>query len=121
MREWPGCSAIDPLPAEPGRVECVAERGTLRHGEGETMPWVVRDVVHDINRAVGRRWQGLDSLLPDPGDLPEGCMAPLVANGANGRPAGLGVCHHQHIPAGDRKSTRLNSSHRTISYAVFCL
>src|SRR5207248_8046381 len=27
------------------------------------------------------------------------------------------------IPAavGDRKSTRLNSSHRTISYAVFCL
>src|SRR5207248_10289008 len=24
-------------------------------------------------------------------------------------------------PAGDRKSTRLNSSHRTISYAVFCL
>src|SRR5438094_5664094 len=24
-------------------------------------------------------------------------------------------------PAEDRKSTRLNSSHRTISYAVFCL
>src|SRR6266540_6119423 len=24
-------------------------------------------------------------------------------------------------PAGDRKSTRLNSSHITISYAVFCL
>src|SRR5207248_11589163 len=24
-------------------------------------------------------------------------------------------------PLGDRKSTRLNSSHRTISYAVFCL
>src|SRR5438094_6606517 len=25
------------------------------------------------------------------------------------------------VTAGDRKSTRLNSSHRTISYAVFCL
>src|SRR5207248_11478199 len=25
------------------------------------------------------------------------------------------------FPVGDRKSTRLNSSHRTISYAVFCL
>src|SRR5437867_9524425 len=25
------------------------------------------------------------------------------------------------IPFSDRKSTRLNSSHRTISYAVFCL
>src|SRR5437867_10463257 len=25
------------------------------------------------------------------------------------------------VHSGDRKSTRLNSSHRTISYAVFCL
>src|SRR5947207_3802114 len=25
------------------------------------------------------------------------------------------------LPAGDRKSTRLNSSHTVISYAVFCL
>src|SRR5437879_10913303 len=28
---------------------------------------------------------------------------------------------HQSAPARDRKSTRLNSSHRCISYAVFCL
>src|SRR5207249_11152376 len=28
--------------------------------------------------------------------------------------------HHAH-PRGDRKSTRLNSSHVSISYAVFCL
>src|SRR5207248_6977366 len=30
---------------------------------------------------------------------------------------------HRHLPEllADRKSTRLNSSHRTISYAVFCL
>src|SRR5437867_5673021 len=28
---------------------------------------------------------------------------------------------HRRARAGDRKSTRLNSSHRTISYAVFCL
>src|SRR2546430_8970093 len=27
----------------------------------------------------------------------------------------------QHAPAGDRKSTRLNSSHSQISYDVFCL
>ena len=59
------------------------------------MPWVVRDAVDDINRAVGRRWQGLDRLLPGRADLPEGCAAPLVASGANGRPAGLGVCRHQ--------------------------
>src|SRR5438270_7560298 len=30
------------------------------------------------------------------------------------------VVHHQR-PARDRKSTRLNSSHSQISYAVFCL
>src|SRR5699024_11904650 len=30
--------------------------------------------------------------------------------------------HHSHLPASlDRKSTRLNSSHVSISYAVFCL
>ncbi len=63
------------------------------------MPWVVRDVVDDLNKAVGRRWQGLDRLLPEPGDLPEGCMAPLVARGPNGRPVGLGVCHHQRVLA----------------------
>src|SRR5438309_8677101 len=27
----------------------------------------------------------------------------------------------QHVPVLDRKSTRLNSSHSSISYAVFCL
>src|SRR3712207_7326421 len=34
------------------------------------------------------------------------------------------VCHHVRVPArvpADRKSTRLNSSHANISYAVFCL
>src|SRR3712207_7082222 len=29
--------------------------------------------------------------------------------------------HHRHAGEGDRKSTRLNSSHANISYAVFCL
>src|SRR5207248_4798236 len=39
---------------------------------------------------------------------------------AAGRHAGgLRLCHPHR--GRDRKSTRLNSSHRTISYAVFCL
>src|SRR2546426_5056100 len=29
--------------------------------------------------------------------------------------------HHECVRTGDRKSTRLNSSHLVISYAVFCL
>src|SRR5690348_17553906 len=39
---------------------------------------------------------------------------------AHGRPASH---RHGHLlrPARDRKSTRLNSSHPSISYAVFCL
>src|SRR5437763_4370551 len=35
--------------------------------------------------------------------------------------AGGGRKKHRVFPPGDRKSTRLNSSHRCISYAVFCL
>src|SRR5581483_2065044 len=33
----------------------------------------------------------------------------------------LFAIHHQLVPKRDRKSTRLNSSHANISYAVFCL
>jgi GNAT superfamily N-acetyltransferase len=62
------------------------------------MPWVVREAVRDLNRAVGRRWHAIDPLLPDPSTLPAGCGEPLVVNGDSGRVAGLGVCVHQHLP-----------------------
>jgi GNAT superfamily N-acetyltransferase len=63
------------------------------------MPWLVPDVVNEVNKAVAERWHDLDPLLPEPLDLPEGCMVPLVAAGEHGRPAGLGVCTHQDVPA----------------------
>jgi GNAT superfamily N-acetyltransferase len=69
------------------------------------MPWVVRDAVDDINRAVGRRWHGLDPWLPSRAELPEGCTAPFVAAGTNGRPAGLAVCRHEHVPDGTLNQT----------------
>src|SRR3712207_9313271 len=56
-----------------------------------------------VHRAVA-----LDVLL-----VPE--VPPEVDSGA-GVVGGL-----QHLEAEDRKSTRLNSSHANISYAVFCL
>jgi GNAT superfamily N-acetyltransferase len=62
------------------------------------VPWVVRDTVRDINRAVARRWQAIDPLLPDPTAMPVGCGEPLVVNADNGRMAGLGICVHQHVP-----------------------
>src|SRR5690348_17458525 len=37
------------------------------------------------------------------------------------RQAGAGRCDRRSRAKGDRKSTRLNSSHPSISYAVFCL
>src|SRR3712207_7641506 len=40
------------------------------------------------------------------------------------RPSAQSACAggaHEHAHGGDRKSTRLNSSHANISYAVFCL
>src|SRR3712207_7743647 len=38
-----------------------------------------------------------------------------------GRRPAVGRAVLAHLPEGDRKSTRLNSSHANISYAVFCL
>src|SRR5207248_3819133 len=59
-------------------------------------------------------------------------LGPIAGeHGAHARGVGLGRAHHHaHLAVVDervaaevldRKSTRLNSSHRTISYAVFCL
>src|SRR5437588_8197183 len=45
----------------------------------------------------------------------------VVALGNLRRPYQQAACHHRRNNVGDRKSTRLNSSHTVISYAVFCL
>src|SRR3712207_7569076 len=41
--------------------------------------------------------------------------------GPGGRPPGPFSCRRRLLAVRDRKSTRLNSSHANISYAVFCL
>src|SRR2546422_4752080 len=47
---------------------------------------------------------------------------PAQSNRAGPRWSGVGPHPHEAgVPAEDRKSTRLNSSHGYISYAVFCL
>src|SRR5256885_17115186 len=54
------------------------------------------------------------TLFRSPGFSGAGLAKPCTP----GRTAPLGRVHGRHV---DRKSTRLNSSHLVISYAVFCL
>src|SRR5258708_28733396 len=53
--------------------------------------------------------------LPPPGAAQPGAFPPPAAQQGRAAPGG-GNCFGR-----DRKSTRLNSSHQIISYAVFCL
>src|SRR5258708_19587179 len=48
-------------------------------------------------------------------------VAPLKIDNGGLQDLDLGVGLAQYVVVGDRKSTRLNSSHQIISYAVFCL
>src|SRR5688572_32401018 len=54
-------------------------------------------------------------------DLRQSERGRLVAAAVGDACARLGHPHHRVPCARDRKSTRLNSSHSQISYAVFCL
>src|SRR5207302_6580100 len=57
---------------------------------------------------------------PQPWFLPSGCDLPFPL-AARSRPRAGTRAEVAGQPPGDRKSTRLNSSHVKISYAVFCL
>src|SRR3712207_8067542 len=59
---------------------------------------------------------------------PRSTLFPYTTLFRSGQAAGGGALGHPHVHVGgalgrrvDRKSTRLNSSHANISYAVFCL
>src|SRR5438034_8578420 len=97
----------------------------------------LRDVARNAvsGRRASCRWTGRRSESPA---LPTGLDSPgyrlAEAEWNRGRPADIGCgfwvessfCISERRPGGgegslDRKSTRLNSSHTVISYAVFCL
>src|SRR3712207_7654970 len=59
----------------------------------------------------------LRRVAPRLGDRPQRAERLLLARGRGGGDARRPRAH----PRADRKSTRLNSSHANISYAVFCL
>src|SRR5690554_7370936 len=72
--------------------------GSLKEGKGQisTESGVLKDVAYGF----GKRFEG------EPGSNPEEL---------------IGAAHASCYSMADRKSTRLNSSHVRISYAVFCL
>src|SRR5690625_6483005 len=63
-------------------------------------------------RPTAAGWRGRSQLGP---------LGLQGAAGAHGAAAAVGVHAGGDLRPGDRKSTRLNSSHVAISYAVFCL
>src|SRR3712207_8802903 len=67
---------------------------------------------HLVERAGGRRGRCALRTGRGPRGGPQRRRDVRGPGGRRGRPAG---------PPRDRKSTRLNSSHANISYAVFCL
>ncbi len=58
------------------------------------MPEVTGDAASSVSVRVTRRWQAIDPLLPVPGSPPADCGARLIAGGADGHPAGNGICEH---------------------------
>src|SRR6201997_5869298 len=82
-------------------------------------------VIHPGERVgiVGLNGHGKTTLFYAIAGLTGWQRGSIVLNGkqiGRTRSQGPGRYHHQIVPQ-DRKSTRLNSSHSSISYAVFCL
>src|SRR2546430_6808840 len=71
---------------------------------------------------LGGRWaRGPKARYPQTDQLRVGVGQHLVGQPEPGSDVGPPVRQQDVGPTSDRKSTRLNSSHSQISYAVFCL
>src|SRR5690554_7408354 len=100
---------------------------SMKHGSKDRY---FQDAEDDVKKLVP---EGIEGRVPYKGELQES-MTQFIG----GLRAGMGYCGAKDIPTlqetarfvqltssgigeSDRKSTRLNSSHVRISYAVFCL
>src|SRR3712207_1703823 len=139
MRRQSHRSVMGTVPAPNERNQAAPSRGLreephgclARIGAGEPEPDLFLPIARDeVDQPLGQ----LDRRAVDPGDEPAECRAPKL--GGNGRPhpfvavaqpgegprrAEIEIGPAVDIEEADRKSTRLNSSHANISYAVFCL
>src|SRR5690242_21204262 len=74
----------------------------------------------ELERPLAGRRKGDVPHRVEVGDPQQRHLDRLDALGRQRR-RGRPLDHRQRLVVGDRKSTRLNSSHMSISYAVFCL
>src|SRR5688572_31954271 len=114
-----GIENIDPMGVHTGDSITCAPIQTLTDKEYQRM----RDAAIAVIRAVGVETGGSNiqfAVNPENGEMvvvemnPRVSRSSALASKATGYPIAK-------IAAKDRKSTRLNSSHSQISYAVFCL
>src|SRR5437879_10025310 len=82
-------------------------------------PWFYTLSLHDALPISGHVGMEIRHALPQAGDRQRVADHAAVCKCTQHLPARM-CGHHEHGDR-DRKSTRLNSSHRCISYAVFCL
>src|SRR6266699_5113852 len=119
--------AAQPVPLDLEDVVGGAERRFGRRGLHG--PYLVREAFDVDLQLSGRSVSHAHEIRPD---RPRPSLRRLYDAPSSLRPAGL-PCRaltgsswrlrrtRAGLPSGDRKSTRLNSSHVRISYAVFCL
>src|SRR5947209_16547419 len=74
-----------------------------------------------IDAAVAGLYACCDDLIADRRENPGNDLISALIDGENLSIDELRILVNTLVFAGDRKSTRLNSSHANISYAVFCL
>src|ERR1035441_8511277 len=112
------------LLAQRGRCQGIKTEPVLALCRPEKNFWVFKATVYKSAKCRG---------FVGYGDAHPGNVSPLIYNHAEMRMAetravnralrkayGVALCSVEELPP-DRKSTRLNSSHLGISYAVFCL
>src|SRR3712207_2804628 len=107
-----GGALLDVLLAGGHEVRCLVREASSGASRLDPLPLeLVRGDAGDA-RALSRALSGMDALLHVAGIE----YAPPVVEAARQAKVGRLV-----VVGRDRKSTRLNSSHANISYAVFCL
>src|SRR3989449_9358674 len=130
--DWGGSQSMFAIrPRERGEettedAHAVHHRGTLHRPEGPLLRRRVSGGLHlrgggPAVHSPGRvhRLRGLRAGVPGHGDLPGGRHSTAVEELHRQKPGR--VPGREPAREADRKSTRLNSSHGYISYAVFCL